>query len=361
MPRLGRSIARFTAFCASLCLAAPAAAQFDIQYPDTPPAEGQTLLEWARPPVLDYTIPEEQRDDVSTCSATHEYDLDLVATTCWPILRALQIWTLASFAQGEPNGDKDANQRQAIGYADEVLDFIGEPQWPLHEHMRSKALETKLSALVRLEDWDAALVTARELLDNVSSDLMKFDDFRRGFAHRRYGELLLQAGKSDEARADLETARELFYGPEGDKVGWPLSNYSEAVISDAIRQGDLRYAEDATNRYLAHIRTLPDGFQFGIDDHRDLKLYLLAAAGDVDDVLALLDERFSDERPYNRCKDGPFKFPQVLAPLRDDEAIVARLREGGCKTADIAGMEAVVKYGIVNRSGEVLLPYPSAN
>lgn len=345
------------AMIAGFCLSVPAAAQFEIAYPDEPPAEGQTLLEWARPPILDHTIPEAERSDISTCGARHDFDLDRVAVTCWPVLRATQLWTLASFTQGEPSGDRLANQRQAIGYADQTLDFIGEPRWPLQELLRSKALETKLSALVKLEDWDAALETARTLVASVSGNLMQYDDFRRGFAHRRYGDILLELGRSEEARADLEIARKLFEGHEADKVGWPISTYSENVIVDAIQKGDLAYAEQAVDRYIARIRAFPDGMQFGIGDHRDLKLYLLAARGDALSALALLDERFAEERPYNRCKDGRFRFPMMLAPLRDDPVIIERLRAGGCKAVDIAGLETAVKWGIRNRSGEILLPY----
>ncbi|WP_299295557.1 hypothetical protein [uncultured Erythrobacter sp.] len=348
------------ALLACLSLAVPAAAQFEITYPDEPPEEGQTLLEWARPPILDHTIPEPERSDVSTCGARHDFDLDRVAVTCWPVLRATQLWTLASFAQGEPSGDTRANQRQAIGYADQTLDFIGEPRWPLQEHLRSKALETKLSALVKLEDWNAALETARALIANIDGDLMLHDDFRKGFAHRRYGDILLQLGRSEEARADLEIARQLLDGSDADKAGWPISTYSENVIADATRKGDLTYAEQAVDRYLAKIRTFGKGWQFGIDDHRDLKLYLLAARGDAQSALTLLDERFADEESNNRCKDGQFKFPMVLAPLRDTPGIVERLRAGGCRVVDIAGLETAAKWGIRDRSGEILLPYPEA-
>ncbi|MCK0127497.1 hypothetical protein [Erythrobacter sp. F6033] len=353
---------RGTALFVSLCLAAPAAAQFEQTYPDEPPKEGQTLLEWSRPPILDYTIPPEQRDDVSSCGARHDLDLDETAVTCWPVLRAAQLFTLASFAQGEPTGDMAANQRQGVEYADQGLAFIGTPRWPLQEHLRSKLLEVKLSALVKLEDWDAALPVARDLVENVSGDLMKYDDFRRGFAHRRYGEVLLKLGRVKEARADFMTAWSLLNGPAGDKVGLPLSKYSRNLIIDAIRKGDLNYAESATERYLYFVREEPFGFRFGYRDHLEFRMYLLAKDGRKAALLETLKERIGLERDYSSlCSIFDPLFPGVLAPYRKDEDVLKLLRDADCQERVISKMDDVAKNGLREYKGPLLLPYHGAD
>ncbi|MEM7666441.1 MAG: hypothetical protein AAF250_11345 [Pseudomonadota bacterium] len=354
----GSRILRGSALLVSLCLAAPAAAQFEITYPDEPPKEGQTLLEWARPPILDYTIPADQRDDVSDCGETFEYDLDKTALTCWPVLRAAQLFLLAEYAAGEPSGDKAANLHKGIALADDAIEFIGEPQWPLQEYLLIKAREVKLNSLMKLGEWDDAYDTSLQLVSTIKNDLFQFDEFRLAYAHRKRGQVFLELGLYDGAKFVLEDARALLEGFDGEKVALPFSDHSEDMIAHAISAGDLGYAEEMTDRYLGHIRTSPKGMQFGYRNHLDLKLYLVAARGDAQAALALLDERFADEQSYARCSDGPFKFPSVLAPLRSEPAIIERLREGGCKVADIAGLETAAKWGIVNRSGEVILPYP---
>ncbi|KEO92142.1 hypothetical protein EH31_05600 [Erythrobacter longus] len=56
-------LARVIAACAALLTTAPALAQFGPAYASTPPEGGQTLLDWADPPILKHTIPEEERAD----------------------------------------------------------------------------------------------------------------------------------------------------------------------------------------------------------------------------------------------------------------------------------------------------------
>ncbi|GMN03078.1 hypothetical protein [Erythrobacter sp. MTPC3] len=354
-----RAAAFAIALSAALALSAPAFAQFDIDYPDTPPAEGQTMLEWARPPVLDYTIPADKRGDLSTCAEDRETELERVAATCWPVLQTLKLYTLASFAENEPVGDKATNWRAAIAHAEELIELVGTPRWPMEELLRTKALEIRLSALRGLGEWDAALDASGALIASIRDDMVQHDDFRLGFAHRKRGEILIKLGQSEAARADLDRAWTLFDGDDRDMVGWPLSNYSEAVIADAIRSGDLEYAKQAADRFLDLIRTAPSNMQFGITDHIDLKLYLLAIEGDANGALTLIAERVETGSPYSKCTAGPFRFPQVLAPLRQDARILNALRELGCRDKQLAEMDFAADQGIRSRRGDLILPPPS--
>ncbi len=347
-----------TAALALILTGTAAHAQFEVEYPDEPPEEGQTLLEWSNPPVLRHTIAESQRGDLSACDAQSEFDLDTAAYTCWPLLRALQLFTLADFAAGEPTGDKQANLRQGIGYADDALAFIGKPQWPLQEYLRTRALRLKVDSLVKLEEWDAALPASKALIANIESDLFRFDNFSLGFARSKHSAILLHLDNVKEARANLEQARALLFEFDGEKIGWPLSSHSRAVIVDAIRRGDFSYAERMADRYLEHFRTAPKGMQFGLTDHLDLKLYLVAARRDRAEALALIEEREAASSNSDRCEEGLFRFPLMLAPLRDDAGVIDALKQTGCKTALSERLQAVVKYGIRGSDGKELLPYP---
>ncbi|MDJ0979741.1 MAG: hypothetical protein QNI87_14550 [Erythrobacter sp.] len=342
-------------------LASQTGAQLEERLPDTPPAEGQTLLKWVDPPVLTYTIPEDRRGDLSSCANDFEYDLLSVAATCWPVLEALKLYTRADYAFNEPTGDKLENMRATIGYANATLELIGKPEYPLEEFLRSKALERKLGAHEKLGQWEAALATSKDWLETLRGDLMRGDDFSRAFAHTRHGDALLRLGRSQDARDDLEVAIKLFDGIDGDKVGWPLSNYSENVIKDALRKGDLDYAEHTIDRYLEFVREEPRGLRFGIHDHLDLKLYLVAARGDREQALALIEERMErrSNRPQ-RCSGLGVLFPAVLAPLRRDKDVTAALKAHGCGEEDFAQMENAANRGLRGFKDELILPYREA-
>ncbi len=358
--RAKRSIWVRTAWLASLLaafsFASPAAAQFEIIYPDEPAKEGQTLLEWSRPPVLEYTIPDHKRGDVSTCDAASEFDLDQTALTCWPVLRASQFLTLASFAQGEPTGDPAANQRAGIAYANQGLEFIGTPRWPLQEFLRTKLLEVRLLAEIKLEQWERALATSADLIASIESDAIKHDDFRLGYAQRKRGDILLKLDQPSQARKELEEARPLLLGPEGVNFALPFSDFSENVIADAIRRGDTGYAASTIESYLNHIKTVPAGLRMGITAHHDLQLYLLATRGDLEKTLAVLRERARYQASSSPCSPFDRLFPAVLAPLRDNEELQTLLKEIGCEQRALDKMEEAATEGIKDYDDSLLLP-----
>ncbi len=319
-----------TAAAGTLAISSPAFAQFEITYPDEPPKEGETLLEWADPPILKHTIPEAERGDTSTCDATSEYDLDQTAVACWPVLRAMQLFLLADYTAVEPVGDKAANRRKAIALADDAIAFIGMPEWPLEEYLLIKSLELKLYSLMRLEEWDAAYDTSVQLVSVIQNDLFEHDEFRLSFAYRKQGQVFLELGLYDGAKLILEDARKLLSGFNADMNAMSFSDQSEDIIVHAINKGDIPYAVHMAHMYLTHIRRTPRGMRFGHDQHIDLLLYIAATQGKADAALALLDERFADQRSYAQCGKGYYQFPHVLGPLLDDAAIRAKLTEGGC-------------------------------
>lgn len=142
--------------------ALPASAQWS--FPSEPPKPGQTLLEWSDPPLLKHDIPPEQRSDVTSCAETHETRLEEVALTCWPVLQAYKLFLRMDFAAGEPSGDPQANRRLALGYADQLIDLIGEPEWPLQTHILMTTYHGQAFLLEDEQQWEAALAAnAKEI------------------------------------------------------------------------------------------------------------------------------------------------------------------------------------------------------
>lgn len=324
---------------AAALVPAPANAQFEITYPDTPPTEGQTLLEWADPPVLRHTIPKEARADTSSCGATSEFDLDQTALACWPVLRAAQLLMRGEYAAGEPTGDKEENRAQGIDYADQTIAFIGKPQWPLQEYLLIKAYELKLRTLITQENWEASYDTSIQLVSAIERDLFRHDDFRLAFAMRKQGQVFLELDLYDGAKAILEDARKLLGAFDGDKNALPFSHHSEDMIVHAINRGDMDYAKDTATRYLDHILEAPLGMRFGYDSHIDLLLYLAATRGDKPEALQLLELRFAGQRDYDQCDEGMFQFPRVAGHLIEDPAIIDALLAGGCNKEQLAAHE----------------------
>jgi len=353
----GRSLIRSlfaSALAACVVSGSSALAQFEITYPDTPKRDDQTLLDWARPPVLDYTIPEDRRGDTSTCGATSEYDLDQTALTCWPVLRAAQLQTLAAYAANETVGGTNANRRKGIAHADEAIAFIGEPQWLLQEYLLIKVLEVKLLALMSLEEWEAAFDTSGQLVSVIQRDLFRFDEFRLGYAYRKRGQSALKLGLYEAAKLNLEDVRRMLTGFNSEKNALPFSNHSEDVIIHAINAGDFAYAEATILAYLEHISQAPRGMQFGKDNHIDLALYLAARTSDNRTALPLIKSRFETQRSYALCDDSFVHFPQILGPLVHDATIKAMLLDSGCSEKSLS---VRANERIEVRGGRTLPPF----
>lgn len=340
---------------AVLALAAvPTSAQ--LSFPSEPPAPGQTLLEWSDPPILKHDIPPARRDDLTSCAEAHETRLEEVALTCWPVLQAYKLFIRMDFAAGEPSGDLRANRRLALDYADQLIDLIGEPAWPLQTHILMKTYHRQAFLLEDEQQWEAALAANAKEIAAIEA-LGGYDrDFRMAFALAKRTDLLLGAGQRNEARAVLEQARPLLTRPNGERNGWAFSDHNEAVVKDAIRQGDLAYAETTLDRYLDYVRGAPKGMQFGSLDALDLKLYLVAGRKDVPATLHLLDERMALLEGRFPCFYGGVLFPYVLAPIRDVPAIAARIDELQCPPRVMAKLAQTPETGIISNRGEVILP-----
>src|SRR5690606_16122960 len=189
----------------------------------------------------------------------------------------------------------------ALGYADKLSDLIGAPAWPLQRDILMKTYRRQADMLADEQQWDAALTANAKQIAAIEA-LGGYDhDFRMAFALSKRTDLLLEAGQRDEARAVLERARPLLTRPDGARNGWAFSGHNEAVVKDAIRHGDLAYAETMLDRYLDYMHGAPKGMQFGSLDALDLKLYLVAGREDVTATLHLLDERMAILGDHDPC------------------------------------------------------------
>lgn len=332
------------------------AASAQSSFPSEPPAPGQTLLEWSDLPVLKHDIPPERRNDVTSCAEAHETRLEEVALTCWPVLQAYKLFLRMDFAAEEPSGDPQANRRLALGYADQLIDLIGEPAWPLQTYILMQAYQRQADLLAREQQWEAALAANAKQVAAIE-ELGGYDrDFRMAFALAKRTDLLLAAGRRSEARAVLEQARPLLTRPDGARNGWAFSNHNEAVVKDAIRNGDLAYAETTLDRYLDYLRAAPEGMRFGSIDALDLKLYIVAGRKDVAATLDLLDERAAMLAGRKSCFYGGVLFPYVLAPIQEVPAIAARIEKLECPLKVMAKLARTPKTGIISTGGDVILP-----
>src|SRR5690606_18100191 len=137
---------------------------------------------------------------------------------------------------------------------------------------------------------------------------------------------------------------------------WAFSSHNEAVVKDAIRHGDLAYAETTLDRYLAYVRGAPKGMRFGSLDALDLKLYLVAGRKDVPATLHLLDQRMATLDDHDPCFYGNVLFPYVLAPIRHVPAIAARIEELQCPARVMAKLAQTPETGILSNDGKIVLP-----
>lgn len=343
-------------------LAAPANAQMD--FPDHPPEPGQSLLDWADPPMLKYEIPPEKRGDLSTCSeGIIPADVETVAQTCWPILKAYKLQIRMEFAEADrvksatsKTGSGGSGADEALAYADQLIAEIPDPQWYLQSTMLIKAHGLRASILARKGDWDAALAANAAEMDQFAA-LSPYDrDWYLAFALNERVDYLLGAGRREEARAILAEVLPLIDKPDGERLTWPISDMNETLVKDAIRMGDWNYANAVNSRYLDILNTVSDRMQMGLTDALDLGIYLAAQRRDHDAVISLMDRRIADMGDRPRCYRHDRMFPYVAASLRDDPQIAARLAQIGCSPEVMDKMGEVAETGIVDSDGTIILP-----
>lgn len=335
-------------------------------YMETKPADADApLIEQQRPEILDFNIPVAKRADLSTCGADATYQLDDVVKTCWPLLQAAKLFIRVDFAAYEAKeslrrdkNDIAENKTKALALATELVALIGEPEFPLEQYYLMKSHETKAHLHKAFGEFEKALQAVDKRIA-LLIDMPVYDmEFHLAFAQHNRSQYLLELGRRREARQNFEAAFPLLFTASGYKNGWPISNHSETIIIDALRSGDHDFALEAVNRYLTATENMEKGMQFGLTDHIDLKLYILAGRGDVEEVVALINERNAQNADrYSLCPNSDRYFPYVLAPLHKNPKIAEKLSAMECSAKSLAKMEDIAGKGILDYDGTTqLLP-----
>ncbi len=323
------------------------------------------LIEEQRPEILDYDIPVYRRGDLSTCQADATYELDDVVKTCWPILQAAQLFIQLDFAVYEAkeslrkNKDNVAsNKAKALKYAKQLKGLIGEPKFPLEHYYLVKNYQARGQLHAAFAEYEQALQSANRRI-GLLIDIPVYDmEFHLAFARHDRTKYLLKLDRHDEARKNFEATFPLLFTRSGYKNGWPISNHSQTIITHALSNGDDDFALSSINRYLEAARDMDRGMQFGLIEHIDLKIYMLAGRGQVDRVIALIDERNAKYGDiYSQCPNFDRYFPYVVAPLHKNPKIAAKLSAMKCSAKSLAKMDKVAGNGIFSYDGKTqLLP-----
>lgn len=323
------------------------------------------LIEQQRPEILDLDILDAKRADLSTCRADATYQLGDAVKTCWPILQAAKLFTRLDFAAHEAKeslrrdkNDISENKIKALELAAELIALVGEPKFPLEHYYLMKSYETKAHLHNAFGEYQQALDAVDKRIA-LLIDIPVYDmEFHLAFAHHNRTQYLLELGCRAEARQNFKAAFSLLFTASGYKNGWPISNHSATIITDALSAGDDDFALDAVNSYLAATENMEKGMQFGLTDHIDLKLYILAGRGDVEEVIALINERNAQNAGrYSLCPSSGRYFPYVLAPLHKNQKIAEKLSAMNCSAKSLAKMDAVAAKGILSYGGKThLLP-----
>jgi tetratricopeptide (TPR) repeat protein len=163
-------------------------------------------------------------------------------------------------------------------------------------------------------------------------------------------EALVARGRLDEALALFRPA--VLATPPG-RQAYLLSSLHLRMLAHALiragRQGD-------ADRELAWlIERAPAGAD-PVLRLNDLRLYIHAGRGDIEQVLALLDARFVFAgTPAGYCPALAF-FPEVVAPAQHDPRVAAKLRALGCDDTIIAQLDELASRPIGATSFDRGLP-----
>ncbi|QTD56679.1 hypothetical protein [Parasphingorhabdus cellanae] len=244
-------------------------------------------------------------------------------------------------------------------FAEQLQELIGDPKFPLEHYYLEKSYRAKGQLYAAFGEHEQALQAANKRV-NLLINMPVYDmEFHLAFAQHDRTKYLLKLNRPEEARKKFDASFPLLFTHSGYKNGLPISNHSETIITDALLNGDDDFALGSVNRYLAAARNMGEGMQFGLIDHIDLKIYILAGRGQVEDVIALIDERNTENaRNYSLCPNGERYFPYVLAPLHNNPKIAAKLEMMKCSAKSLANIDDAAANGIFSYDRKTLLLPP---
>ncbi len=172
------------------------------------------------------------------------------------------------------------------------------------------------------------------------------------------GARLAMQGRFEEAIAHFRQTVET--SPAGSEIYLLNSFHLRALVMPLIRANRLDEADHELAWFLDRAPSRNGPYASALLRFIDLRLYIQAGHGNVDQVLALLDTRalFLDS-PSARCPAQSY-FPEVVAPLHHDPRIAAKLRALGCSDVVIAQLDDVASRPIGAEIHDPGLPPRSA-
>lgn len=335
-----------------------------------PPTEGQPLIEWRRPPLLDYTIPAHKTGDLTSCVEDDFVFLNDTSRTCAPLLSMNKLYIQLDFATHEARTRLRKNRPDAADYRNKALNFAnrivaehGEPKWPLQIYLLSKTYQLRASIYEAWGEWDAAIAEQDKRIALLTDAKFQPRDILFAQAFQQKGRYLIAKGDRVAARDNYEASLAINTGTAFEPFS-SLRYHTEAMVTDAIFARDYDSALDWIKRYLdiykkqAESENRLSAFdgEILLDKLVSLQIYVHAAQGQEAE---LVDATYLYETLYKGRNKNCSKydlFPQVIAPFHDRPSIKNWLSEWSCSESVLKALDNVPVLGVVGYGKKQLLP-----
>lgn len=356
----------------------------DAVRPSTEPVPGQKLIEWARPPILDYEIPSQWSGYAIACGEQDPNALMEAAATCAPLLDMAKLYTKLDFtvndAQMHFSKDRpraDASRAEALALADEIIARFPKPSYPLQYMLLDKSYRNRAGLHEKWGAFDAAIADQDARIRLLSGPdrygirgLTPMSDISastlRAQAYRQKSALLLAKKDRAAARANYEASIAMSNPKDLFVIFSPDWEHSEMMVKDAIfarddKQADL-WVDDFFTRYAVGARAFDADETGDMMRHQQLrtllsyKLYIAARAGDGDMALETLGYYDLTQEGRDDPCDARALFPYAIAPLHKNPAIAAELTRMGCTADKLAELDTIPTKGLRGPGGTIKLP-----
>jgi len=370
----------FIANMACLSMAVPVLAQQSATVPlpssglseqqEVPPAPGQPLIEWRRPPLLDYTIAPDKVDDLTSCGEDDFFYVNDTSQTCAPLLSMNKLFIQLDFATSEARSRLRKNRpdaadyrKKALNFADQIIAEHGEPKWPLQVYLLSKTYQRRASIYEAWSEWDTAITEQDKRIALLSDSKFKPRDILFAQSYQQKGDYLIAKGDRVAARSNYEESFAVNKWNAFEPFS-QLQQHTEAMVTDAIFARDYDSALDWIERYLKiykdqaalENRSSAFGGEILLNKLVAMRIYIHAAEGQEAEMT---DATYLYETLYRGRNMRCFKyelFPQVIAPFHTKISIKNWLIKIGCDERIFKAMDDVPVAGVTGYQGKLLLP-----
>ena len=348
-----------------------------------PPTPEQKLIEWKKPPILDYEIPAQWRGMNIACGETSQNFLSESAATCAPILDMAKRTMRLEFAVNDATTyyDKDrpraeASRREALDLVDAIIATYSQPEWPLQYKLLSDTYRMRSKLYEEWGEFDAAIAdqSARIKLlkgpDIYHSTTSTYEgDFTSSTdiatAYWKRGELLLAKNNRAAAYQNYDEANAALVTKDMFVIFSPVLMHTEMIAKNAIFARDYdqalmwidHYLQDYSNHASDYGRATDFSGEMRLQPLIAYKLYILADQEKREPLLETLAlyQNTQKGRGNLTCRKGHL-FPQVIAPFHTDPAIHDQLKAMGCNEDILAQLDDAPARGIYEIGSKLVLP-----